>query len=500
MDVITNLLHGFSVAIAPMNLLVCFVGVFVGTLIGVLPGIGPLGAIALLLPSTFSIPPESALIMLAGIYYGAMYGGSTTSILVNIPGEAASVVTCLDGHQMARAGRAGAALGISAFGSFIGGTISVLLLAALAPPLARLALRFGPPEYFSLMVLGLSVLVYLANGPVLKAVIMAAFGLVLGIVGTDVISGRSRFTFGFFELDDGIGIIPVVMGLFGISEVLLNVEKKMERSFAAIKLKGLLPSLQDWKESLAPILRGTFLGFFLGILPGGGAIISSFTSYALEKKLSRTPGKFGHGAIAGVAGPEAANNSATGGAFIPLLTIGIPTNAVMALMLGALVIHGLQPGPLIMKEQPALFWGTIASMYLGNTMLLLLNLPFIGMWVQILKVRYTILFPFILLFCLIGVFGVNYSQLDMWIMLIFGVFGYIMRKLEYEMAPLVLALILGPMFENALRQSLIIFSGNPLVFLTRPISAAFLLGSLLLLMSNLVPWMRSRKKYLAETE
>ncbi len=500
MDVITNLLHGFEVAIEPMNLMVCFIGVFVGTLIGVLPGIGPLGAIALLLPSTFYIPPESALIMLAGIYYGAMYGGSTTSILVNIPGEAASVVTCLDGHQMAKQGRAGPALGISAFGSFIGGTITVFLLAMLAPPLARLALRFGPPEYFSLMVLGLSVLVYLANGPVLKALITAALGMVLGIVGTDVISGRSRFTFGMFELDDGIGIIPVVMGLFGISEVLLNIEKKMERSIAAVKLKNLLPNRQDWKESLGPIFRGTFLGFFLGILPGGGSIISSFASYAMEKKLSRTPEKFGHGAIAGVAGPETANNSATGGAFIPLLTIGIPTNAVMALMLGALVIHGLQPGPLIMKEQPALFWGTIASMYIGNAMLLLLNLPFIGIWVQILKVRYTILFPFIILFCLIGVFGVNYSRLDIWIMLIFGVFGYLMRKLEYEMAPLVLALILGPMFENALRQSLIIFSGNPLVFFTRPISAAFLLGALLLLLSNLLPWMRSRKKYLADAD
>jgi putative tricarboxylic transport membrane protein len=500
MDVIANLLHGFNVAIAPMNLLVCFIGVFVGTLIGVLPGIGPLGAIALLLPSTFYIPPESALIMLAGIYYGAMYGGSTTSILVNIPGEAASVVTCLDGHQMAKQGRAGPALGICAFGSFIGGTITVFLLAALAPPLARLALRFGPPEYFSLMVLGLSVLVYLANGPVLKALVTAALGMVLGIIGTDVISGRSRFTFGLFELDDGIGIIPVVMGLFGISEVLLNIEKKMERSIAAVKLKGLLPSLQDWKESLAPIFRGTFLGFFLGILPGGGSIISSFASYAMEKKLSRAPEKFGHGAIAGVAGPETANNAATSGAFIPLLTIGIPTNAVMALMLGALVIHGLQPGPLIMKEQPALFWGTIASMYIGNLMLLLLNLPFIGIWVQILKVRYTILFPFIILFCLIGVFGVNYSRLDIWIMLIFGVCGYVMRKLEYELAPLVLALILGPMFESSLRQSLIIFNGNPLVFFTRPISAAFLLGALLLLLSNLLPWMRARKKYLADAD
>jgi putative tricarboxylic transport membrane protein len=500
MDVITNLAHGFGVAFEPTNLMFCFIGVLVGTLIGVLPGIGPLGAIALLLPSTFYIPPEAALIMLAGIYYGAMYGGSTTSILVNIPGEAASVVTCIDGHQMALQGRAGPALGIAAFGSFIGGTITVLLLALIAPPLARFALRFGPPEYFSLMVLGLTVLVYLANGPVLKALMMAAFGIVLGIIGTDVISGSSRLTFGFFELDDGIGIIPVVMGLFGISEVLLNVEKKMDRSIAAVSLKGLMPSLQDWKESLGPIFRGTFLGFFLGILPGGGSIISSFASYAMEKKISRHPEKFGHGAIAGVAGPETANNAATGGAFIPLLTIGIPNNAVMALMLGALVIHGLQPGPLIMKEQPALFWGTIASMYIGNAMLLLLNLPLIGIWIQVLRIPYTILFPFIILFCLIGVYGVNYSQLEIWVMLIFGIFGYVMRKLGYEMAPLVLALILGPMFESSMRQSLIIFDGNLMVFFTRPISATFLIVSMLLLLSNFIPWMRSRKNLLSESE
>lgn len=500
MDVISNLMLGFGVVLQPANLLACFTGVLVGTLIGVLPGIGPLGAIALLLPSTFYIPPESALIMLAGIYYGAMYGGSTTSILVNIPGEAASVVTCIDGHQMALQGRAGPALGIAAFGSFIGGTITVFLLACLAPPLARFALRFGPPEYFSLMVLGLTVLVYLANGPVLKALMMAALGIVLGIIGTDVISGSSRLTFGFFELDDGIGIIPVVMGLFGISEVLLNVEKKMDRSIAPVSLKGLMPSLQDWKESVGPIFRGTFLGFFLGILPGGGSIISSFASYAMEKKISKHPEKFGHGAIAGVAGPETANNSATSGAFIPLLTIGIPNNAVMALMLGALVIHGLQPGPLIMKEQPALFWGTIASMYIGNAMLLLLNLPLIGIWIQVLRIPYTILFPFVILFCLIGVYGVNYSQLEIWVMLIFGVFGYIMRKLGYEMAPLVLALILGPMFESSLRQSLIIFDGNMMVFFKRPISATFLTVSILLLLSNCIPWMRSRKNLLSEPE
>jgi putative tricarboxylic transport membrane protein len=499
MDVLSSIIGGFSVVLQPTNLLFCFVGVFVGTLIGVLPGIGPLGAIALLLPSTFYISPVAALIMLAGIYYGAMYGGSTTSILVNIPGEAASVITCLDGYQMAKQGRAGPALGIAAFGSFIGGTISVVLLAFLAPPLARFALRFGPYEYFSLMALGLTVLIYLANGPTIKALMMAALGLVFGIVGKDMISGRGRFTFGITELDDGIGIIPVVMGLFGISEVLINVEEKMAaQTTIKTKIRGLLPNLQDWKRSIGPITRGTFLGFFLGILPGGGALISSFASYSIEKKLSKHPEEFGKGAIEGVAGPETANNSATGGAFIPLLTLGIPNNGVMALMLGALIIHGLQPGPLLMKEQPALFWGTITSMYVGNVMLLVLNLPLIGLWVQVLRIPYPILFPLILLFCLIGVYSVNNSIIEIWFMIGFGVLGYFMRKFEYEAPPLVLALILGPMFENALRQSLILSDGNPMVFLTRPISAAFLIMAFLLLISTIVPWFKEKKHLFGE--
>jgi len=498
METLGSILNGFSIALHPVNLVFCFVGVFVGTLIGVLPGIGPLGAIALLLPSTFYISPTSALIMLAGIYYGAMYGGSTTSILVNIPGEAASVVTCIDGYQMAKQGRAGPALGIAAFGSFIAGTISVILLSFLAPPLARLALRFGPPEYFSLMVLGLTVLIYLANGPIVKALMMAALGLVLGIVGTDLITGRARFTFGIIELNDGIGIIPVVMGLFGVSEVLFNVEKIMKRQVTKTTISGLLPNLRDWKDSAGPIFRGTFLGFFLGILPGGGAVISSFASYAVEKKVSKHPEKFGTGAIEGVAGPESANNSATGGSFIPLLTLGIPTNGVMALMLGALVLHGLQPGPLLMREHPEVFWGTVTSMYVGNVMLLVLNLPLIGLWVQVLKIPYPILFPLILLFCLIGVFSVSNSVIEIWFMILFGICGYLMKKFEYEMAPLVLALILGPMFENALRQSLIIFDGNPLVFLTRPISAGFLIASCLLLLTTLLPWMKGKRKLLSE--
>jgi putative tricarboxylic transport membrane protein len=497
MDLLISFWHGLSVACQLQNLFFCFIGVLAGTLVGVLPGIGPLGAIAILLPSTFYISPVAALIMLAGIYYGAMYGGSTTSILVNIPGEAASVVTCMDGYQMALQGRAGAALGISAFGSFIAGTIGVVLLLMVAPPLARIALRFGPPEYFALMLLGLTILVYLANGPIVKALMMAVLGLFFGGIGTDIISGRARFTFGMTALNDGLGIIPVVMGLFGISEVLLNVEQTLQRHINKTELKGLFPNLQDWKDSIMPILRGSFVGFFLGNLPGGGALISSFASYAMEKKVSRHPEKFGHGAIEGVAGPESANNAAAQGAFIPLLTLGVPNNGVMALMLGAMLIHGVQPGPLLMKEQPDMFWGLIASMYIGNIMLLILNLPLIGLWVQVLKLRYRILFPLILLFCFIGVFGVDNSILDIWLMLGFGAFGYLMKKFEYEMAPLVLALILGPMFENALRQSLILFDGNFLGFFTRPISAALILTSALFLLSAAVPWVKKRKHLLA---
>jgi putative tricarboxylic transport membrane protein len=497
MDLLISIGEGLSVATQWQNMLFCFVGVLAGTLIGVLPGIGPLGAIAILLPSTFYISPVSALIMLAGIYYGAMYGGSTTSILVNIPGEAASVVTCIDGYQMALKGRAGAALGISAFGSFIAGTIGVALLLLIAPPLARFALRFGPPEYFALMLLGLTILVYLANGPTIKALMMAALGLFLGVIGTDLISGRPRFTFGIIEFNDGLGIVPVVMGLFGISEVLLNLEKTLHRQVIKTEVRGLLPNMQEWKQSIMPILRGSFLGFFLGTLPGGGALLSSFASYAMEKKVSRHPERFGHGAIEGVAGPESANNAAAQGAFIPLMTLGVPNNGVMALMLGAMMIHGIQPGPLLMKENPDMFWGLIASMYIGNGMLLVLNLPLIGLWVQVLKVRYEVLFPLILLFCLIGVFGVNNSIVEMWLMIGFGIFGYLMKKFDYEMAPLVLALILGPMFENALRQSLILFDGNFLSFFERPISAGLIAVAFLILLSTAVPSIKKKKHLLA---
>ncbi len=494
MDLLNHLSIGFSVALDPINLFYCFLGVFIGTLIGVLPGIGPVGAMSLLLPTTFKSTPEAAIIMLAGIYYGAMYGGSTTSILVNIPGEAASVVTCLDGYQMARKGRAGPALGIAAFGSFIAGTLSVLGLMLMAPPLSRIAIQFGPPEYFTLMVLGLTILIYLAHGSMPKALIMAAFGIVLGLIGLDSINARPRFTFDRMELIDGVGLVPIVMGLFGISEVLLNIEQVIRRDIFETKIRGLLPSAKDWRDSLAPMTRGSLLGFFLGILPGGGAVISSFISYAVEKRVSRHPEKFGQGAIEGVAGPEAANNAATGGAFIPLLTLGIPPNVIMAMLLGAFMIHGVTPGPLMMKQNPGLFWGVISSMYVGNFMLLVLNLPLIGMWVQVLKVPYKILFPLILLFCLIGVYSVSNAVFDIYVMIVFGIVGYLMKKFGYEGAPLVLAFVLGPLMENNLRKSLIMSQGDFSIFFTRPLAAASLIVALFLLASPLLPYLKKKRE------
>lgn len=500
MDLLHYLGIGFSVALQPVNLFYCFVGVFIGTLVGVLPGIGPVGAMSLLFPITFKATPEAAIIMLAGIYYGAMYGGSTTSILVNIPGEAASVVTCLDGYQMARRGRAGPALGIAAFGSFIAGTLSIVGLMLLAPPLSKFALKFGPPEYFSLMVLGLTILIYLAHGSMPKALLMAAFGIVLGLVGLDSINARPRLTFDRMELIDGVGLVPIVMGLFGVSEVLLNIEQVIKREIFETKIKGLLPTAKDWLESKWALVRGSLVGFFLGILPGGGAVISSFISYALEKRLSKHPERFGKGAIEGVAAPEAANNAATGGAFIPLMTLGIPPNVVMAMLLGAFMIHGVQPGPLMMKQNPGLFWGVIVSMYIGNFMLLILNLPLIGMWVQILKVPYKILFPLILLFCLIGVYSVSNAVFDIYIMIAFGVVGYLMKKFEYEGAPLVLAFVLGPLLENNLRKSLIMSQGDFSIFFLRLLSAASLILALFLLVSPLIPWMGKKRQEIAKEE
>jgi putative tricarboxylic transport membrane protein len=487
MDFWQHLNLGFVVALDPLNLLLCFIGVLFGTMVGVLPGLGPAASISLLLPVTFKITPVGAIIMLAGIYYGAMYGGSTTSILVNVPGEAASVVTCLDGYQMARQGRAGPALGIAAFGSFIAGTVSIIGLMLLAPPLVKIALDFGPPEYFSLMILGIIMIICLASGSIIKALIMAAFGFLLSSIGQDIFTGTLRFTWDIFELSDGIGIVPAIMGLFGISEVLINLETKSERKdIYKGKLAGLLPTLQDWIVCKWAIVRGTVIGFFLGILPGGGALISSFVSYAIEKKLSKYPEKFGTGVIEGVAGPETANNAAVGGAFIPLLTLGLPANAVMAVLMGALMIHNVIPGPFLMEKHPDVFWGTICSMYLGNVMLLVLNLPLIGLWVKVLKIPYPILFPLILLFCLIGAYSLNGSIVEVIIMILFGIIGYLLKKFRYEAAPLVLAIVLGSMLEPALRRSLIMSNGSFTIFFTRPISLTLMVIAIIFLVFPLI--------------
>ncbi|NQW84828.1 MAG: tripartite tricarboxylate transporter permease [Alcaligenaceae bacterium] len=496
MDLADNLMTGFSVALQPHNIFFCFIGVLIGTLIGVLPGIGPVGAMSILLPITFGISPVTAIIMLSGIYYGAQYGGSTTSILVGIPGEAASVVTMLDGHQMALQGRAGPALGIAAFGSFIAGTIGIIGLMLLAPPLASIALRFGPPEYFTLMIMGLVILTYLAQKSMAKSLMMAGVGVLAGVVGLDTMTGLPRFTFGVSDLLDGIGIAPLAMGLFGVSEILLNVEKTIKQGVVVSQVKNLLPSRQDWKESFAPIMRGSFLGFLLGILPGGGAVLSSFISYGTEKRISKTPEKFGHGAIAGVAGPEAANNAAAQAAFIPLMTLGIPANAVMGILLGALMIHGITPGPLMIQKNPELFWGTVTSMYIGNAMLLVLNLPLIGLWVRLLRVRYAVLFPLILFIALIGAYVINGSEMDLYLMLFFGVVGYLMRKFDYEPAPLILAYVLSPILEDSLRQSLIISGGSMGIFVSRPIAAGFLFVAALLLVSAVLPAIRKKRNAL----
>jgi putative tricarboxylic transport membrane protein len=500
MDVIAGLGQGFAVALQPVNLLSCFIGVFIGTLVGVLPGIGPTSALALLLPVTLSGTPEAGIIMMAGIYYGSMYGGSTTSILVNIPGEAASVVTCLDGHQMARQGRAGPALGMAALSSFAAGTVAVVALMLVAPALARVAVVFGPAEYFSLMVFGLTLLTFLSQGSMAKALLMACFGIVIGLIGSDQITALPRLTFDRLELLDGIGLIPVVMGLFGVAEILSNLEQELKREVMKARIGGLWPSLADWAQAKGAILRGAVLGFFLGILPGGGAVISAFASYALEKKLSDTPERFGNGAIEGVAGPEAANNAAAGGAFIPLLTLGIPSNVVMALLLGAFVMHGLQPGPLLIIQKPEMFWGIVASMYIGNVMLLVLNMPLIGMWVQVLKLPYRVMFPLILMFCLVGVFASGSAVFDVFVMVLFGVFGYLMRKFGYEPAPLVLAFVLGPMLENNLRKSLMLSQGDFTIFVEKPISAVCLVLAAVALAAPLLPALSRRRARLATGE
>jgi putative tricarboxylic transport membrane protein len=486
MDVFGQIYLGFSVALQPANLMFAMLGAILGTLVGVLPGLGPTAAMSLLLPATFGISPVGSMIMLAGIYYGAQYGGSTTSILVNIPGEAASVVTCLDGYQMARQGRAGAALGISAFGSFIAGTLALLGLTFLAPVLVDAALTFGPPEYFTLMCLGIVILTFLSHGSMLKALIMAVLGLWVGTIGIDSITGAQRYTFERPELMEGVGLVQIAMGMFGVAEILANIEGKIEVTALETKLRGLFPTREDWRKSIGAILRGAGIGFFLGILPGGGAVISSFASYAIEKRISKYPEKFGTGVIEGVAAPEAANNAAAQGAFIPLVTLGIPSNIVMALLLAALMIHGITPGPLLMEKHPSLFWGFITSMYIGNVMLLVLNLPLIPLWVKFLKVPYPILFPFIFLFCLVGVYTINNTVFDIQLMILFGIFGYVSRKFDYEPAPFILAVVLGPMMEKALRQSLIMSKGEFSIFLNRPISGVILVIALFLLIFPLV--------------
>jgi len=491
-----TILFALSVVFRPENLLFAFIGCLIGTLVGVLPGIGPTAAISLLLPTTFRGDVVSGLIMLAGIFYGTQYGGSTTSILVNIPGEAASVVTCIDGYKLALKGRAGPALGMAAFASYIAGTFSVVLLTLVAPPLAEMALHFGSPEFTAMAVLGLTLLISLSSGSMVKAFMMAAVGVILGVVGVDPTTGAPRFTFGFYELEDGVGLAPVAMGLFGIAEVLANVEKitQEQRSIVIEKVKGLLPNLQDWKDSAVAIAQGSVVGFLIGLVPGGNTIIASISSYALQKRISKRGDKVGTGMIEGVAAPEAANNSATGAAFIPLLTFGIPTTPVMALLLAGCMVHGVIPGPLLIKEQPSLFWGLIFSMYVGNIMLLVLNLPLIGLWVKVLRIPYGILFPLIILFCLVGSYTLNNSLVEVGLTAFFGLVGFFMRKFEYEPALLILALVMGPILEESLRRSLTLSGGNLEIFFHRPIAMSILLISLLFLISFPVTRMIRKRK------
>jgi putative tricarboxylic transport membrane protein len=495
MDLFANLAHGFAVALSPMNVVFCLIGALVGTLIGVLPGVGPVATIAMLLPITFGLPPVGALIMLAGIYYGAQYGGSTTSILVNIPGEASSVVTTLDGHQMARQGRAGPALAIAAIGSFIAGCVSTVLVAALGAPLTSLALLFGPAEYFSLMVLGLVFAVVLAKGSVLKAVAMIMLGLLLSSVGSDIETGQSRMAFDVPELSDGIGFVVVAMGVFGFAEIIRNLETQTEesRSIVAAKVTGLMPTWPDLKASAGAIARGTILGSILGILPGGGAVIAAFAAYTFEKKVAKDPSRFGRGAIEGVAAPESANNAAAQTSFIPLLTLGIPPNAVMALMVGAMTIHGIVPGPQVMTKQPDLFWGMIASMWIGNLMLVVINLPLVGLWVRLLRVPYRMLFPAILIFCNIGNYSINNAPFDVAMTAVFALVGYWLIKLDFEPAPMLLGYVLGPLMEENLRRAMLIARGDPMTFLYRPISATLLAIAVLLLALAVLPMIRSRR-------
>ena len=494
MDVFVNLATGFSAAVTLQNLSFSLIGCLLGTLIGVLPGIGPVATIAMLLPITFGLDPLSALIMLAGIYYGAQYGGSTTSILVNMPGETSSVVTCIDGHQMARQGRAGAALATSALGSFFAGCVGVVFVAAFGPVLAAFSQKFNSPEYFALMVLGLSSAVVMARGSVIKAIAMVFLGLMLGLVGTDVNSGTVRYTFGIPEFFDRLEFLPVVMGLFGISEIMLNLERPQERQALAAKIKGLWPTREDFRLAWPAVLRGTGLGSVLGILPGGGVVLASFAAYTLEKKIAKDPSRFGKGAIEGVAGPESANNAAAQTSFIPLLTLGLPSNVVMALMMGAMIIHGIAPGAAVMDKRPDLFWGLTASMWIGNLMLLVINLPLIGMWVRLLRIPYRLLFPCILVFCLIGIYTVNNSVTDLWATIFFAGLGYLFYKFECEPAPLVLGFVLGPLMEENLRRAMTLSRGDPSIFVTRPLSAALLALTVCVILLVVLPQFRKTRE------
>ncbi len=493
-SVLSNLALGFSVALSLKNLFWCLMGAVIGTAIGVLPGVGPVATMALLLPVTYFLTPEGALIMLAGIYYGAQYGGSTTAILVNLPGEASSVVTALDGHAMAKQGRAGPALATAALGSFFAGTVATFAIVLAAPPLTKLAQQFAPADYFSLMVLGLVLAVVMASGSIVKAMAMIFLGMLLGLIGTDVNTGNTRFTFGIGDLFDGIGFVIVAMGMFGIAEIIKNLGDPERRDLVSSKIEGLLPTREDFMRSIGPVVRGTFLGGALGILPGGGAVLASFASYSLEKKLSKTPEKFGTGMIEGVAGPEAANNAAAQTSFIPMLTLGIPSNAVMAMMIGGMMIHGIIPGPQVMEQRPELFWGMIASMWIGNLMLVIINLPLIGIWVQLLKVPYRFLYLSILLFCAIGVYTVGNSSAAVILAAFFGVVGFVLMKLDCEPAPMILGFVLGPLMEENLRRAMKIASGDPMIFLQRPISLGLLIAAALLLVIVALPAIRGKRE------
>ena len=497
MDLFSNLALGFGVAVTPLNLVYCFIGCLLGTLIGVLPGVGPVATIAMLLPATYALPPVAALIMLAGIYYGAQYGGSTTAILVNLPGEASSVVTTIDGYQMARRGRAGPALAAAGLGSFFAGCIGTLILAAFAPPLTELAFKFGPAEYFSLMVLGLIGAVVLASGSLIKAIAMIILGLLMGLIGTDVNSGVARFSFDIPELTDGVGFVVIAMGVFGYGEIIANLSlPEDEREVFTSGVTGLFPTAEDFKNMIPAVLRGTALGSILGVLPGGGALLAAFAAYTVEKKTKLRPGEvpFGQGNIRGVAAPESANNAGAQTSFIPLLTLGIPPNAVMALMVGAMTIHNVQPGPQVMTSNPELFWGLIASMWVGNLMLIILNLPLIGMWIKLLTVPYRFLFPAIILFCAVGVYSTNNNSFDIWMVAIFGFIGYLFVKLGCEPQPLLLGFILGPMMEENLRRALLLSRGDWSVFVTRPLSGSLLFVALILLVIVLLPSIKAKRE------